>query len=161
MDINMIIRRSKFEDLAAMARLKRNTIRQVNSRDYSEDVIDAWAERSNVNNFRKHEQLFKRWVAEDEGKIIGICSHNEKGMILGLYVQKKHQKHGIGSKLLEKAEDSLRKMNFKKITLKATITAKSFYEKRGYVSKGKCYLAAADQKVKLWLMEKKIIEEKK
>ena len=49
-----------------------------------------------------------------------------------MYVHKDHLRKGVGSRLIEVAEDSLEKGGCKEISIESTITAKGFYEKEGY-----------------------------
>ena len=44
----MRIRLARDEDYAAIARLHRQTIRNVNSKDYTEDQINTWSARTNA-----------------------------------------------------------------------------------------------------------------
>ena len=66
----MRIRLAKDEDYAAIARLHRQTIRNVNCKDYSEDQIYAWSVRTNAGRFRNSATKGKRWVAIEDGKIV-------------------------------------------------------------------------------------------
>jgi hypothetical protein len=68
-------------------------------------------------------------VALDEDKIIGFCEHTFECEISRMYVHKDHLRKGIGSRLLEIAEASLRTLGCKEIQIESTVTAKDFYEK--------------------------------
>ncbi|NOS67663.1 MAG: GNAT family N-acetyltransferase [Candidatus Peribacteraceae bacterium] len=120
------------EDYPAIARLRRQTIHHVNSKDYSEEVIDNWAAKVGSQNFRKSADTCKRWVAMKEDTIIGFCEHTFECEVSRMYVHKDHLRKGVGSCLLEIAENSLKKQGCKKIHIESTVTAKDFYEKNGY-----------------------------
>ena len=124
----MRIRLARDEDYAAIARLHRQTIRNVNSKDYTEDQINTWSARTNAQRFRSNANKCKRWVAVQDNKVVGFCDHSLDGEFWGLYVHKDFIGKGIGSRLLKTAEDSLQKMGYKKVIIKATITAKDFYK---------------------------------
>ena len=128
----MRIRLARDEDYAAIARLHRQTIRNINSKDYTKDQINAWSARTNAQRFRSNANKCKRWVAVQDNKVVGFCDHSLDGEFWGLYVHKDFIGKGIGSRLLKVAEDSLKKMGFKKVHLKATVTAKEFYKRNGY-----------------------------
>src|SRR3989338_4302179 len=128
----MKIRRVRDEEYAEIARLLRQTIRSVNANDYPEDVIDSWSAKTGAQDFRKSADICKRWVALDVDGIIGFCEHNLKCEVSRMYVHKDHLRKGVGSRLLEVAEDSLEKQGCKKISIESTVTAKDFYEKNGY-----------------------------
>lgn len=44
----MRVRRARDDDYAAIARLRRQTIRRVNAGDYPKDVIDRWSAKENA-----------------------------------------------------------------------------------------------------------------
>ncbi|MFH1565374.1 MAG: GNAT family N-acetyltransferase [bacterium] len=179
----MKIRLVKDEDYAAVARLHRQTIRNVNSKDYPEDIIHVWSSRTNAERFRGNADKCKRWVAIQNNKlstnariilgrcqqllastraifkflynkIIGFCDHSLDGEFWGLYVHKDYIGKGVGSRLLKTAEDSLKKSGFKKVGLKATITAKDFYKKHGYRVIKKTFHPIKDKKLLIFLMSK-------
>jgi len=47
----MRIRLARDEDYAAIARLHRQTIRNINPKDYSEEIIYLWSGRTNAQNY--------------------------------------------------------------------------------------------------------------
>lgn len=150
----MRIRLARDEDYAAIARLHRQTIRNVNAKDYTEDQISAWSGRSNTERFRSNADKCKRWVAVQDDKIVGFCDHSLDGEFWGLYVHKDFIGKGIGSRLLKIAEDSLKKMGFKKVHLVATVTAKEFYKKNGYRVIKKSLHTINNQKLETFYMVK-------
>ncbi len=104
----------------------------VNSKAYPQDVIKAWAGRTSAKRFRDSLHKGKRWVAVENGKIIGFVDHGKSDELWGLYIHKDHIGKGVGSKLLKIAEDSLRKQGVNTVKIESTITARPFYEKHGY-----------------------------
>ncbi len=152
----MRIRLARDEDYAAIARLHRQTIRNINSKDYSEDIIHLWSGRTNAQRFRSSAHKCKRWVAIDKDKIVGFCDHNFECELWGLYIDKDYLGKGVGSKLLKVAEDSMRKEGCKEIMLKSTITAKDFYEKNGYKIIKKTMHKIGDKKLQIYVMSKKL-----
>jgi ribosomal protein S18 acetylase RimI-like enzyme len=153
----MKIRLAKDKDYAAIARLHRQTIRNVNARDYTEDQILAWSTRTNAERFRSSANKCKRWVAVEDDKVIGFCDYGLNGEFWGLYVHKEYIGKGIGSHLLKVAEDSLKKLGFKKISLKATITAKNFYKKQGYKVIKKDLHPINNKKLEIFIMTKMLL----
>lgn len=125
----MEIRRYKESDCAALAELFYNTVHQVNARDYTQEQLDAWATgRLDMEawdaSFREHYSL----VAVDGGEVVGFGDIDETGYLDRLYVHAGRQGEGIASAicvLLEQAVEG-------KITTHSSITAKPFFEKRGY-----------------------------
>lgn len=150
----MQIRLARDEDYAAIARLHRQTIRQVNAKDYSPAQIRAWSARPSAKRLRKSAAEYKRWVATVNGKVVGYADHDYEGNFAGLYMHKDYMGQGIGSRLLKTTEDSMKKMGFKTSKLTATITAKEFYKKQGYKVLAKSLHAMGDQLLEVYLMTK-------
>lgn len=150
----MKIRLVRDKDYTAIARLHRQTIRNVNSKDYTNDQIRAWSARTNANRFRSSANKCKRWVAIEDNKVVGFCDHGLDGEFWGLYVHKDYIGKGIGSRLIKTAEDSLKKMGLKKVSLKATVTAKEFYKKQGYKVIKKDLHPVNNKKLKIFVMTK-------
>jgi len=150
----MKIRLARDEDCTAIARLHRETIRHINSKDYSEDIIQVWSARTNAQRFRGNSDKCKRWVAVQGDKIVGFYDHGFDCELWGLYVHKDYVGKGIGSRLLKTAENSLQKHGCKKITLKSTITAKDFYKKQGYKIIKKAFHPVKDKKLLIFIMAK-------
>jgi putative acetyltransferase len=128
----VLVRLARDEDCAAIARLRRQTIRHVNARDYPEDVIRRWATKENARTLRASGAGCKRWVALERSRIVGFCEHSIDGVLLRIYVHKDRLGIGIGSRLLAVAEASVKRLGCRKITLESTVTGKGFYAARGY-----------------------------
>ena len=127
----MRIRSVRDEDYAALARLRRQTIRNVNNSDYPEDTIRNWSAKVRAQDFRESADSCMRWVALDGNRITGFCEHNFAGEISRIYVHKDYLRKGVGSRLLKLAEESLKKHGCTEIRVESTVTAKEFYEKNG------------------------------
>tara|TARA_Y100000310_G_scaffold192105_1_gene192066 strand:- start:299 stop:763 length:465 start_codon:yes stop_codon:yes gene_type:complete len=128
----MEIRLARDEDYVEIARLRKQTIRNVNSEDYSEEVIHNWSSKEGAQDFIDSADTCKRWVALEKGRIIGFSEHNFECELSRIYVHKDYLRKGVGSRLLEIVEHSLEKQGCKEIRIESTITAKDFYEKNGY-----------------------------
>jgi putative acetyltransferase len=124
----MAIRRARNEDYAAIARLRRQTIRHVNAKDYPQDVVRRWSVKENARTLRASAAGCKRWVALDRDKIVGFCEHDFDGALSRIYVHKDHLGRGVGSRL----QTSLKKQGCTEIRLESTIAAKGFYAAKGY-----------------------------
>ena len=152
----MKIRLARDEDYAPIARLHRQTIRKINSKDYTKNQIRAWSARTKAERFRSNADKCKRWVAIEDDKIVGFCDHSLDGEFWGLYVHKDYIGKGIGSCLLKTVEDSLKTMGFKKVNLKATVTAKEFYKQHGYRVMKKNLHSINNQELEIFIMTKKL-----
>lgn len=152
----MKIRLARDEDYKDIARLRRDTIHNVNSKDYSESIIHEWITLTTTRKLRENAHKYKRWVAVEKEKTIGFCDHKFKCELSRIYVHKDHLRKGVGSRLLKVAEASLKKQGCKKITIKSTITAKTFYQKNGYKVVKKATEKMENKKVPIYIMSKKL-----
>lgn len=128
--MDFILRKYHPSDCQALAELFYDTIHTVCKNDYSKKQLYAWA-TGNIDlvkwnqSFRSHYTI----VAEINGNIAGFGDIDSNGYLDRLYVHKDFQRKGIASSIcndLEKVVDS------DKIITHASITAKGFFEKRGY-----------------------------
>ena len=127
----MEIRLYRTEDLPQMAELFRETILTVNLGDYTAEQCGAWAGRwrrilSRDEEFRQTYTL----VAEENGQLLGFGNISAEGYLDLLYVHKNWQGRGIATALCDRLEAHVSG----EITVDASITAKPFFEKRGYVT---------------------------
>jgi predicted GNAT family N-acyltransferase len=60
-----------------------------------------------------------------------------------------HRKHGIGSRLMDRATDVARTMGVRDITLHAQLTAKAFYARLGYKEEGDMFEEAGIRHVSM------------
>ncbi|MFC1598163.1 GNAT family N-acetyltransferase [Patescibacteria group bacterium] len=153
----MRIRKMRVEDAAEVVRLHRGTIRAINSQDYAPGEIAVWAGSRKTAWLRSHFGDELRFVAEEGGKIVGFANVSLSGDELqALYVHKNYQGHGIGSKLLAKAEATAKKLGNSEIRLFSTLTAKTFYQGHGYKSVKRTRLRVQDITLPTYLMKKKL-----
>ncbi|WP_101876818.1 GNAT family N-acetyltransferase [Lachnoclostridium edouardi] len=126
----MIIREYRPSDCREIAELFYNTVHTVNAADYSKPQLNAWAtgkvdlEKWN-SSFQEHNSFV---VIEDE-IIVGFGDIDKTGYLDRLYVHRDYQGKGVGRMLCAKLEQMV---PGGKITVHASITAKPFFEKRGY-----------------------------
>jgi hypothetical protein len=72
----MAIRPARDGDCAAIARLRRQTIRHVNARDYPGAVIRRWSAKESAATLRASAESCRRWVAVERGRVGGFCEHD-------------------------------------------------------------------------------------
>lgn len=131
----MQIRPFQPSDAQAIFDLRQETIAKVNAQDYSPAIIEDWLTTRAVEDFRQLKTGHKCLVAVIDNQPVGFCEYrlNEKeGEIYRMYIDHTKIKQGIGSKLLAKAEAELIRLGCSKITVESSITARKFYEKKGY-----------------------------
>lgn len=126
----MRIRKYAPGDVKALAKLFDETVHAVSARDYSQEELDAWApgwvdEEAWDASFRAHRTL----IAEEAGEILGFADMDEAGYLDRLYVHKDAQGRGIATALCGRLEAESAAERF---TVHASITARPFFESRGY-----------------------------
>lgn len=125
----MNIRPYRSSDCPALAELFCETVHTVNAAHYTPDQLDAWADgkvdlEAWDSSFREHYTL----VAEEEGKILGFGDIAADGYLDRLYVHRLHQRQGIAAALCDRLEQTVKGS----IVTHASITARPFFEARGY-----------------------------
>ena len=117
-------------DCAQLAELFYQTVHSVNAKDYKKEQLDAWAS-GEVDlpawdaSFRTRRMI----VATENGEVVGFGDMDETGYLDRLYVHKDYQGQGIASAICDELE---RFAAGKVITTHASITAKPFFQHRGY-----------------------------
>ncbi|NQZ85524.1 MAG: GNAT family N-acetyltransferase [Nanoarchaeales archaeon] len=151
----MELRKFKLGDEKSISKLHEETIRTINSKDYSNEQIETWPGiLDNYSNLLKTLQNNISYVVELDNIIVGFGDMGHSGEIFRLYTHKDYQGKGIASKILEKLEKEAKNLNLNKITLESSLTAKSFYESKGYKIIKKVHSKINDVKHEEWKMEK-------
>lgn len=126
----MEIREYQPEDCKVFAELFYDTVHSVNARHYTQQQLEAWADgKPDIDawdeSFRRHYTL----TALIDGKIAGFGDVDDTGYLDRLYVHRDYQGRGVASALCSMLESRYPDND---ITAHASITARPFFEKRGY-----------------------------
>ena len=117
-------------DCAELAELFYDTVHTVNAKDYTQEQLDAWATgKVNLEAWNESFQAHHTVVAEMDGKIVGFGDMDEIGYLDRLYVHKDYQRRGVAAAICDALEQRTKAAEF---TTHASITARPFFEKRGY-----------------------------
>src|SRR4051812_26386825 len=129
------LRKFESEDTPVLLALFYDTVHSVNAKDYPIDQLDAWAPaRPDVKRWQSRLKSTKTIVAELDGKVVGFGNLENDGKTIGmLYVHKDHQRQHVASEILARLEKRLVKNGIETATTEASLTAKPFFEKKGYV----------------------------
>lgn len=131
----MNIRKATREDAEQISWLVRQTIQQVNAKDYKQEQISAWISTNTPDVWKERLQNQDRlvYVAEEDG-IVGIAMLNiDEAEIGALYIDSHCIGKGIGKILLHTLEEYARSHGFPQLHTYATLTSISFYQSQGYV----------------------------
>ncbi|MDE5738051.1 MAG: GNAT family N-acetyltransferase [Oscillospiraceae bacterium] len=126
----MIIRNYQPSDCKALADLFYHTVHVINAKDYTQKQLDAWT--SDDIDLEKWNQSFQEHnsiIAVEHDIIIGFGDIDKTGYLDRLYVHKDYQRKGVATAICNQLESR----NFKKIITHASITARPFFEKRGFI----------------------------
>ena len=118
-------------DLKEICELFYETITIINKYDYNDEQIRVWSNRRNV--LLKQDNFFNSLytiVAIENNKIVGYGNIDKNGYLDHLYVHKNYQRRHIATLLCDKLENYNKEI--KELTVHSSITAKPFFEKRGY-----------------------------
>ena len=125
----MEIREYRPEDCAELTRLFYDTVHTVNSKDYIPDQLDAWADgKPDLERWDRSLREHFSLVALEGERIVGFGDMDATGYLDRLYVHKDYQGQGIATALCDALEAAVSG----NITTHASITAKPFFEHRGY-----------------------------
>jgi putative acetyltransferase len=83
----LIIREFKNDDTEAIVDLFTQTVRKINSKDYSKEQIEAWAPQNpDLSRWRNRLAKTITFVAEENQKVIGFAQLGNNGHIDCFYV---------------------------------------------------------------------------
>lgn len=125
----MVIREYQPTDCKELAELFYNTVHTINAKDYTKEQMDVWA-TGQVNLERWNQSFLEHYsiVAVENKTIVGFGDIDENGYLDRLYVHKDYQRKGIATAICNQLEAAVQE----DIITHASITARSFFEKRGY-----------------------------
>jgi putative acetyltransferase len=156
--LNLVIREFKDDDTEAIVHLFTETVRKVNSKDYSKKQIEAWAPQNpDLEKWREKLSRTITFVAEENKRIIGFAQLESNGHIDCFYVAHDFINKGVGSKLLLAIEERAKTLNIAKLFTEASITAKPFFLTKGFKIIRKQSVELRGVKFKNFVMEKEIV----
>ena len=129
MEKELVIRNYEPQDCGELAELFYNTVHKVNAKDYTKEQLDVWA--TGKVDLEKWDQSFREHysvVAVDGKIIIGFGDIDKTGYLDRLYVHADYQGKGVAAAICAKLEQKASG----RIVTHSSITARPFFEKRGY-----------------------------
>lgn len=138
--MQITIRRAVEADAAAACDVVRRSIRDLCVADHDNDkeILRQWLANKTEENLR-------RWIVSDASftvvalrgeRVCGFGMVHETGEVLLCYVEPEARFIGASTLMLEALEQQGRSWGLQKLFLTSTITARSFYERRGWIISG-------------------------
>ncbi|MGN0518105.1 MAG: GNAT family N-acetyltransferase [Acutalibacteraceae bacterium] len=125
----MVIREYQPSDCKELAELFYNTVHTINAKDYTKEQLDAWATgKINLENWDQSFQEHYSIVAVDNSIIVGFGDMDKTGYLDRLFVHADYQRKGVATAICNRLEQAAQG----KVVTHSSITAKAFFEKRGY-----------------------------
>lgn len=129
------IRPASRADIPELRNLFCSTVLTVNAKDYTSEEVADWA--SCGESIEHWEELLPRLhflaATDATGHLIGFSSVRPDGYLHCLFVHKDWQGKGIASALLAASEQYAREHGANCMKSEVSITARPFFERRGYV----------------------------
>ncbi len=134
MQMSILIRPLKESDIEACAELFYETVHAVNSKDYTQTQVDAWAPEVADVKSPRWQSLLKNisFVAEMNNELVGFIDMTHDGYLDHAFVHKNHQGKGIATALFQKLEQQALELGISEIFTEASITAKPHAEAKGF-----------------------------
>lgn len=125
----MIVREYQPSDCKTLTELFYHTVHTVNAKDYTKEQLDAWA-TGHVDLEKWNQSLLEHYslVAVEGERIIGFGDIDETGYLDRLFVHAEYQGKGVATALCDLLEQAVHG----DLVTHASLTAKPFFEKRGY-----------------------------
>lgn len=125
----MEIRKYLESDCKILSELFYNTVHTVNAKDYTKEQLDVWA-TGEVGLEKWNQSLKEHYsvVAVEGEVIVGFGDIDSTGYLDRLFVHADYQRKGIATAICNQLEQAVQG----NIVTHASITARTFFEKRGY-----------------------------
>lgn len=125
----MEIREYQQSDCEILAELFYNTVHTVNAKDYTKEQLDVWATgKVDLEKWNQSLQEHNSVVTVEDEMIVGFGDIDRTGYLDRLYVHADYQGKGIATAMCNRLEQTVQG----NIVTHASITARPFFEKRGY-----------------------------
>jgi SAM-dependent methyltransferase/heme-degrading monooxygenase HmoA/ribosomal protein S18 acetylase RimI-like enzyme len=151
------IRKYQVSDADDLAKIYYNTIHKICSKDYTGEQLNAWAPSDLVENYSGWKEKLakiKPLIAVVDNKIVGFAEFEDNGHIDCFYIHHQFQGKKIGSKLIEEIEKIAKQKNLPRIYAEVSITAKPFFENKGFKVSKKQKVLIRGEELNNFVMEK-------
>jgi GNAT superfamily N-acetyltransferase len=130
----MQIRPYDKSDAEAIVTLFHDTVHRVCAADYTPEQLRAWApEIPDAAVWHERMAQGHTLVVEEKGQLFAFAKLAENGCLHMFFCRHDVQRQGIGSWLFSKIKTAALDAGMARITTEASITARPFFERQGFV----------------------------
>lgn len=151
--MNIVIRNYQADDSEKLFDLFVQTIRNINSKDYSPAEISAWIGEKDLGKWDRSFKEHYTAVATVGQTVVGFGDIARDGYLDRLYVHHNFQRLGIGTRLCDLLEQHF---EITEVSTYASITARPFFQARGYTVVQENYVRRGQVKLKNYFMIKRM-----
>lgn len=129
----MHVRRYRPDEAPELWRLFHNTIRNVNTRDYTEEQVRVWApDTVDPEKWRQRMAGINPFLCVEGDVIVGYTDVQETGLIDHFFVHHEWQRCGVGTRLMEAIHEEAERLGLDQMHSHVSLTARPFYEAHGF-----------------------------
>ena len=135
MNTDFTIRIAQPADVLELKDLFQDTVLNINRRDYSKAEVEDWASCGNdISHIKEMIRTHFFIVATNQQlQVVGFASITQQGYLHSMFVHKDFQGKGIATILLNEIERYATATGIIRITSEVSLTARPFFEQRGYI----------------------------
>lgn len=143
-------------DAEATIEIFLRAIRDVASKDYNPAQIDAWVQVENREGWARRRASRPTWIAIVDGTSAGFSDLEPNGYLDMMFVHPHYQGMGVASLLLRTVEVAAHDQALPCIRTEASLTARPFFERRGFEVVAPQEVQKRSQVLKNFRMEKRL-----
>lgn len=151
----IIIRKFKAEDAEEIYQIIKECFLSLDLGKHTKEGIRLQLKHNSPENLIERAKKINYFVAEIDGKLIGICGYDETKLHT-FFISLHHQKRGIGHKLLLKVLQEAKNKGITKLITWSTLYAYPFYSKYGFKNLKEIKLPEGKEEITLIEMEKRL-----
>ena len=129
---------ARSKDVKDMITVQFKAVQSISKDNYPKQVLSAWSPKPNTQRIQWWADYIKNdnvrcYVATNNSKVLGVAVYLiAEQCIKSLYVDPKHSRMGIGSRLLHRIERLAYNNDVRKLNIKASLNSISFYKNMGF-----------------------------
>jgi len=145
--VNIVVREARESDAVAVTDLVRRSIWQLCAADHQNEParLEPWLQNKTVANVAAWIAVQRNYcvVATADSTIVGVGIITVEGEVLLCYVDPDARFRGVSTAILSSLEERARRLGLSEVYLDSTVTARRFYEDRGYRARPQTRVAFA------------------